>query len=113
MHLLKSNPFSWVAFYVRAYTRVRRIAYTNIGDDMGVKDAIVQRLQNVCAERQMTYNALANSAGVTPSTVYSLMSAEYRDLSVVTLKKLCDGLDITLGDFFSTPEFDALEQEIQ
>ena len=61
----------------------------------------------------MAYNALAVLSGVTPSTVYSLLSEEYRDLSVVTLKKLCDGLEITLGEFFSTPEFDALEQEIQ
>ncbi len=61
----------------------------------------------------MAYNALAVLSGVTPSTVYSLLSDGYRDLSVVTLKKLCDGLDITLGEFFSTPEFDALEQEIQ
>ena len=61
----------------------------------------------------MTYNALANSAGVTPSTVYSLLLKKRRDMSLVTLKKLCDGLDITLGEFFSTPEFNALEQEIK
>lgn len=61
----------------------------------------------------MTYNALANSAGVTPSTVYSLLLKKRRDMSLVTLKKLCDGLDITLGEFFSTPEFDTLEQEIK
>lgn len=73
----------------------------------------VQRIANLCAERQMTYNALANSAGVTPSTVYSLLLKERRDMSLVTLKKLCDGLDITLGEFFSTPEFNALEQEIK
>ena len=73
----------------------------------------VQRIANLCAERQMTYNALANSAGVTPSTVYSLLLKKRRDMSLVTLKKLCDGLDITLGEFFSTPEFNALEQEIK
>ena len=83
------------------------------GDNMGVKDTTVQRLNQLCAEHQLTYNALANEAGVKPSTVYSLMSVEYRDMSLVTLKKLCDGLDITLGEFFSTPEFDELEQEIK
>ena len=83
------------------------------GDDMGVKDAIVARIKQLCKERNMAYNALAVLSGVTPSTVYSLLSDGYRDLSVVTLKKLCDGLEITLGEFFSTPEFDALEQEIQ
>ena len=80
---------------------------------MRVKDTTVQRLNQLCAERQLTYNALATLSGITPSTVYSLMSEEYRDLSLVTLKKLCDGLEITLGEFFSTPEFDALEQEIK
>lgn len=80
---------------------------------MSVKDMTVQRIANLCAERQMTYNALANSAGVTPSTVYSLLLKKRRDMSLVTLKKLCDGLDITLGEFFSTPEFDTLEQEIK
>jgi hypothetical protein len=42
-----------------------------------------------------------------------MMDSRRRDLSIITVKKLCDGLDITLGEFFSTPEFDALEQEIK
>lgn len=58
-------------------------------------------------------NELATLAGVTPSTVYSMMDARRPDVSIVTIKKLCDGLEITLGTFFSTPEFEALEQEIQ
>lgn len=58
-------------------------------------------------------NELATLAGVTPSTVYSMMDARRRDVSIVTIKKLCDGLEITLGTFFSAPEFEALEQEIQ
>ncbi len=80
---------------------------------MSVKDAVVQRIQELCAQQDLTYNALAVTSGVTPSTVYSLMDARRRDVSIVTLKKLCDGFGITLGEFFSTPEFDALEQEIQ
>lgn len=100
-------------FYVTTYTMKRRIGYTCIGDTMSVKDAVVQRLDQLCAERQLNYNALATISGITPSTVYSLMKTDYRDLTVVTLKKLCDGLEITLGEFFSTPEFDALEQEIK
>ena len=84
-----------------------------MGDTMSVKDAIVQRLDQLCAERQLNYNALATISGITPSTVYSLMKTDYRDLTVVTLKKLCGGLEIAPGEFFSTPEFDALEQEIK
>lgn len=50
---------------------------------------------------------------MTPSTVYSMLDERRRDISILTIKKLCDGLEITLGEFFSTPEFDALEQEIK
>ena len=80
---------------------------------MSVKDMVVQRFQALCRERGIKPNELATLAGVTPSTVYSMMDANRRDVSIVTIKKLCDGLEITLGTFFSTPEFEALEQEIQ
>lgn len=80
---------------------------------MAVKDAVVRRFEELYRERGIRLNELATLAGVTPSTVYSMMDARRRDVSIVTIKKLCDGLDITLGEFFSTPEFDELEQEIQ
>ncbi len=80
---------------------------------MTVKDAVVERFQQLCTERGIKLNTLATLAGVTPSTVYSMMDTERRELSITTIKKLCDGLEITLGAFFSTPEFDALEQEIR
>ena len=79
---------------------------------MFVKDAVVRRFMDICRQRGIKANELANLAGVTPSTVYSMMSEKRRDLSIITIKKLCDGLDMSLGEFFSTPEFDALEQEI-
>ncbi len=80
---------------------------------MTVKDAVVQRFRDICNQKDIKTNELANLAGVTPSTVYSMMDCNRRDLSIITIKKLCDGLDMTLGEFFSTPEFDALEQEIK
>ena len=80
---------------------------------MTVKDAVVRRFQQLCEQRDIKANELATRSGVTPSTVYSMMDNSRRDLSIITIKKLCDGLDITLGEFFSTPDFDALEQEIQ
>lgn len=78
-----------------------------------IKDAIVLRLQNICRERGIRYNELATRSGVTPSTVYSLMSETRRDLSVITLKKLCDGLDMTITDFFEDDLFRTLEQEMR
>ena len=79
---------------------------------MSVKDKVVERFQNICNEKNIKINTLANMAGVTPSTVYSMFDNSRRDISIVTIKKLCDGLDMTLGDFFSSPEFENLEQEI-
>lgn len=80
---------------------------------MSVKDAVAARFAALCRERGIKPNELATLSGVTPSTVYSMLDARRRDVSIITVKKLCDGLDITLGEFFSAPEFDALEQEIQ
>lgn len=80
---------------------------------MSVKDTVAKRFQELCYERKIKINELANLAGVTPSTVYSMMDSRRRDISIVTIKKLCDGLEITLGEFFSTHEFDELEQEIK
>lgn len=80
---------------------------------MGVKDAVAQRFKELCKKRNMKINELANISGVTPSTAYSMLDSNRRDVSIITIKKFCDGLDITLGEFFSTPEFDSLEQEIR
>lgn len=81
--------------------------------NMLIKDAVVLRLQNICKERNIKYNELATRSGVTPSTVYSLMDEKRRDLSVITVKKLCDGLDMTITDFFDDDIFRTLEQEIR
>ena len=80
---------------------------------MNVKDVVSQRFKELCDERKIKINELANISGVTPSTAYSMMDKNRRDVSIITIKKFCDGLDITLGEFFSTPEFDSLEQEIK
>ena len=81
--------------------------------EMNVKEAVARRIQALCAQRGIAVNALANLCGVSPSTVYSMMDVRRRELSITTIKKLCDGLDMTLGEFFSTQTFDALEQEIK
>ena len=79
---------------------------------MSVKDAVVNRFLGICNERNIKINELANLSGVTPSTAYSMIDEKIRDVSIITIKKFCDGLGITLGEFFSTPEFDNLEQEL-
>jgi len=80
---------------------------------MSVKDVVAKRFMQLCEQRGIKLNELANDSGVTPSTAYSMMDEKRRDISIVTIKRFCDGLGITLGEFFSTPEFDELEQEIK
>ncbi len=80
---------------------------------MGVKAAVTERFMNICKERQITPNELAVISGVTPSSVYSMLDSRRHNISIVLIKKLCDGLDISLAQFFDSEEFDRLEQEIK
>ena len=108
--ILKVNRYNCAA----AYTQLRIKAYNILEvKKMSVKDVVAKRFQELCDERQIKINELANRSGVTPSTAYSMMDETRRDISIITIKKFCDGLDITLGEFFSTREFDELEQEIR
>ena len=80
---------------------------------MRTKEAIANRILQLCKEGNIAVNELANISGVSPSTVYSILNEKSQNPGAVTIKKLCDGLEITLGEFFNTPEFDDLEQEIE
>lgn len=80
---------------------------------MNVKDVVAARLLDICKAQNITKSELATRSGVAPSTVYSIMDPKRRTIEVATVKKLCDGLDMTLREFFSTNEFDNLEQEIK
>ena len=80
---------------------------------MKVKQATVLRFQEIMSQKDIRPNELASLSGVTPSTVYSMLDERRKELSINTIKKLCDGLGITLGEFFSTELFDNLEQEIK
>lgn len=85
----------------------------DVGDRMGVKEAVVLRFQELCRLQGIRLNELATRSGVTPSTVYSMVSSRRHDINMVTIKKLCDGLEISLAEFFDSPIFKNLEQEIQ
>ena len=80
---------------------------------MTVKEAVVARFQEIMKEKNIKTNELANHAGVTPSSVYSMLDPRRKEVSVNLVKKLCDGLEMTMGQFFSAKVFDDLEQEIQ
>ena len=80
---------------------------------MNVKDAVAMRFRSICQSKGIKINEMATLSGVTPSTAYSMLDERRRDISIVTIKKFCDGLDISLVEFFSSSEFDNLEQEIK
>lgn len=61
----------------------------------------------------MTINKLATESGVAPSTIKNILYGKSQNPGIVTLKMLCDGLGITLTEFFNTKEFENLEQEIK
>lgn len=78
-----------------------------------IKDAIVERFKQICRERDISYTELARLAGTTPSTVYSMLEPRRRDISVITVKKLCDGLEISMAAFFDDLVFENLPQEVE
>lgn len=80
---------------------------------MNTSSAVRERIIGLCAERGLSFNALANISGVHPSTVKGIINGASRNPGVVTIKKLCDGLDISLTEFFDTEIFRNLEQEIR
>ena len=80
---------------------------------MNTKEAVARRILDLCAERNIAINALALISGVSPSTIYSMLNEKSQNPGIVSIKKLCDGLEISVKDFFNSPLFEDLEQEIQ
>ena len=80
---------------------------------MATANCVAQRILELCHERNMAVHALARSAGVSPSTVKSILNGASKNPGIVTIKMLCDGLNISLTDFFDTDAFRELEQEIR
>ena len=76
---------------------------------MNTKEAVAERIIQICRERNMAINALANISGVSPSTIYSMLNEKSQN----PIKKLCDGWEISRREFFYSDLFDGLEQEIQ
>ena len=80
---------------------------------MTIGEAVRERILELCRERDITVNRLCTLSGVTQSTVNNLVNGRNRSVTISTIKKLCDGLDITIQAFFDSPLFQQLEQEIQ
>ncbi|MBD5113180.1 MAG: helix-turn-helix transcriptional regulator [Ruminococcaceae bacterium] len=78
---------------------------------MNAKEAVAKRITELCSEREMTINAVANNAGISPSTIYSMLNYKSKNPGVVSLHKICYGFDMTLREFFNSDIFDDVEFE--
>lgn len=73
---------------------------------MNTKNAVADRIIQLCNQKKMAINALANISGISPSTLYSVLNEKSQNPGIVTIKKLCDGLEISLREFFDDDIFD-------
>ena len=80
---------------------------------MTIGEACKERILELCKERNITINKLAIISGVTQSTLNNIVSGRNKSVTLSTLKKLCDGLEISIIDFFCAKLFENLEQEIR
>lgn len=80
---------------------------------MNIGEAVRKRILELCSERSITINRLGTMSGVTQSTLNNIVSGRNNSTTIATIKKLCDGLDISIVEFFSSELFDCLEQEIK
>ena len=80
---------------------------------MNVGQAVRERIAELCEEKHITINKLANICGITQSTLNNIMSGRNNRTTISTIQKICDGLEITVTDFFDSPLFLGIEQEIK
>lgn len=80
---------------------------------MTLLDTIADRIIDLCDERKITLNKLATICGITQSTLSNIIRGNSKKPTVSTIKKVCDGLGMSLSEFFDTPEFKELEQEVE
>lgn len=79
---------------------------------MKIKEAVAKRIIDLCKQRGIAINTLGNMSGINPSTIYSMLNTKSQNPGVVSLQKICDGLEISIRDFFNDELFDNIEQEI-
>ena len=80
---------------------------------MDTREYVVKRILTLCDEKKITINGLARLSALPPSTLKNIVNGTSRNPGVVTLKQICDGLDISLIDFFDTDDLRSIEQEIR
>lgn len=84
-----------------------------VGDIVNIGDAVKERIIDLCKEHDISINKLSTISGVNQSTLNNIVSGRNKSTTISTIKKICDGLDITIQDFFNSDIFTELEQEIR
>lgn len=80
---------------------------------MNIAEATKQRIEELCEEKGMNFCRLASVSGIPYTTIKSIIYNQSKNPGITTIKKICDGLDISICDFFDTDTFRNLEQEIK
>lgn len=80
---------------------------------MGIYEFTVNRIYELCRNRKITPNALSYMCGIPQATLKSILNGESKNPGIVTIKKICDGLEITIMEFYDTAEYKKLEQELK
>ena len=80
---------------------------------MDIGEATRKRILELCAQHNITVNRMATLSGITQSTLNNIICGRNNSTTISTIKKICDGLEIHVRDFFNSPLFDGLEQELK
>jgi DNA-binding Xre family transcriptional regulator len=104
--------------YIALHVPRKKLQWTAIYQKRGsvtvnAKAAVAKRILELCQQRTISVNTLANISGMPPSTVYSMLNTKSGNPGVISIQKLCDGLGISMRNFFDSPLFEELEQVIK
>lgn len=80
---------------------------------MNIGEAVKKRIIELCDQRGISFNKLSSMSGITQSTINNIISGRNKSTTISTIKKICDGLGITVNEFFDSDLFVGLEQEIK
>lgn len=78
---------------------------------MTISDAVTAKLSKICSEKKITINKLAGICGITQSTLENIVGGNSKNPKLLTIVRICDGLNITLHDFFNDPIFSKIDRE--
>lgn len=80
---------------------------------MTIKEAVARRIMELSSQRDFSINGLANQAGIPPTTIYSILNEKSKNPGAVTIQKICDGLEISVREFFDSPLFEEIDPVVQ